>query len=222
MLLIMSTKAMLSAAAASALMIAGGIWLIRRRTKRRIPPDVAAGRPSQEPPAPYDDLPPGEAPSPEHLADIEPEPTENLLARREDLLVLATRAVDPDLREFLVEIANRVEEEGADLSDQTPFSFIEEVVDRLDDLRTMLPNHHGNAAKDIATFRETLIVVLSSCGAELIHSELWDASIQRAIAKETTPGLNAPTILRFGSTGIRRHGQIVRKQEVFLTVPESN
>lgn len=130
--------------------------------------------------------------------------------------------MDPDLREFLVEIADRVQEEGSDLSDQTPFSFIEELVDRLDDLRAILPNHHANAAKDLAAFRETLISILSACGAELIHSELWDASIQRAIAKETTPGLNAPTILRFGSTGIRRHGQLVRKQEVVLTVPESN
>lgn len=135
---------------------------------------------------------------------------------------LAMKIPACDLRDYLQEIAGRIREEGSNFGEETSMGFIEEMVDRVDDLAAMIRNQDEPVAADLVLFREAIISILSACGAELIHSDLWDASCQRAIAKEVTPGLNAPTILRYGSSGIRRLSQLVRKQEVVLAVPESN
>jgi hypothetical protein len=136
-----------------------------------------------------------------------------------DLDELTTQIIDPVLRDYLVEIANTVSEAGPVFDSETPLSFIEEMVDRLDDLRAIQTNHPEPTVSVLESFREILIGVLSECGAELIHSAHWDSAQQRAITKEPTRDLEVPTILRHGSTGIRRNGELVRKQEVVLAVP---
>lgn len=135
---------------------------------------------------------------------------------------LAMKIPASDLRDCLQEIAGRIREEGPNFGEETSMGFIEEMVDRVDDLASMIKNQDEPTAVDLLLFREAIVSILSACGAELIHSAHWDASCQRAITKEVTPGLNAPTILRYGSSGIRRLSQLVRKQEVVLAVPESN
>jgi hypothetical protein len=137
-----------------------------------------------------------------------------------DLDELTTQIIDPVLRDYLVEIANTVSEAGPVFDSETPLSFIEEMVDRLDDLSAIQTNHQELTTSVLESFRAILIGLLSECGAELIHSTHWDPAQQRAITKEPTSGLDAPTILRHGSTGIRRNGQLLRKQEVVLAVPE--
>ena len=202
MLLIMSSKEIVSVIAASLVLVAGGIWLIRRKFSRRWTrkdePEV------QMPLAPEPQIP---------LKEQTPPPVERLEA-------VAMRIADSDLSEFMRDITTRVRDEGPDFGEATSMGYIEEMVDRLDDLRTIQKNHQGKTAKDVELFRQTLTEVLSDCGVELLHSDEWDPSIQRAIAKEPTPGIDTPTILRFGSTGIRRHAQLVRKQEVVLAVPQ--
>ncbi len=137
----------------------------------------------------------------------------------ESLVSLAKQIVDPELSEFLQEIANRIKEAGPDFDGETSFNFVEEMVDRLDDLRAIQKNQPEKTTKDLESFRQMLMKVLSQCEVDLIHSADWDASLQRAIAKEPIGGIEAPAILRFGSTGIRRRGELLRKQEVVLAVP---
>ena len=126
------------------------------------------------------------------------------------------------MQDFLRDIAKTVQETGPCFDPETPHCFIEEMVDRLDDLQAIQKNQTGQTAEGIRSFRNSLIGILSDCGVALIHSDHWDASLQRAIVREISPGIVAPTILRYGSTGIRRDGQLVRKQEVVLAVPELN
>jgi hypothetical protein len=136
-----------------------------------------------------------------------------------DLDELTTQIVDPVLRDYLVEIANTVSKAGPVFDSETPLSFIEEMVDRSDDLAAMAQNHDEKSKAALVSFRKVIVRILSACGAELIHSSTWDPAIQRAVAKEPTEGIESPTILRFGSTGIRRHSELLRKQEVVLAVP---
>lgn len=71
--------------------------------------------------------------------------------------------------------------------------------------------------QDLAELRSALSKTLLSLGAALIHRPEWDSAVQRAISIERTPEiLAAPKILRFGRTGIKIAGELLRKQEVVL------
>lgn len=208
-------------------LVAGGIWLIRRKISRQVlSRDRAEYHPAldgQEPvEADVEDTTMESPPIVEPEKPPETSTSEDLKSARERLAALALEVSDSDLKEFLGEISERVNEAGPVFDAETPFNFIEEIVDRLDDLRAIQPNHQEPTTSVLESFREILLSILSECGAGLIHSASWDPAQQRAIAKEPTSGLEAPTILRHGSTGIRRHGQLLRKQEVVLAVPESH
>jgi molecular chaperone GrpE (heat shock protein) len=207
----------------SLVLVAGGIWLVWRKISRRYKSgdpepnhslletkEVAkTSQPESPPVAIFEKIP---------LTST----TEESKFASDKLASLTSQIPDSDLKEFLKEITERVNEAGPCFDGETPFKFIEEMVDRLDDLRAILKNPSTQSPSDIESFRSILVAVLAECGAQLTHSDVWDPSCQRAIAKEVTPGIATPTILRFGSTGIRRHSQLVRKQEVVLAVPESN
>lgn len=134
---------------------------------------------------------------------------------------LAAAMHDQNLREFLGDITKLVEEAGPVFDSETSLGFVEELVDRWDDLGTVREKQPEALAKDIDAFRSILEELLSRCEVELLRSESWDPSTQRAISKEPRPGIKAPRILRVGSTGIRYQGKLIRKQEVVLAIPET-
>lgn len=138
---------------------------------------------------------------------------------KETLNEIASKIQDSNIRDYVLEIANAVSEAGPVFDSETPLSFIEEMVDRADDLAAMAPKQDEQSKDALFSFKKSLVGILAACGAELIHSTSWDPAIQKAIAKEPTEGIESPTILRFGSTGIRRHSELLRKQEVVLAVP---
>jgi len=216
----MDSNTILCANAASVVLVVGTFWLIRRRIGGRAAPRDESKVPARP------DRPglAGNSDAHEHRSAETaggpqiPGPEESSPAV-ERLAAVKLRIADSDLREFMEDIIVRVREASPDFGKETPLGFIEETVDRMDDLRAILKNHQGQAAKDVEMFRKTLAEVLSDCAVELIHSDQWDPTTQRAIAKEPAPGIESPSILRFGSTGIRRNGQLVRKQEVVLGVP---
>lgn len=126
---------------------------------------------------------------------------------------------DSELMEIIADIDTRIREAGPFFGKETPDNFIAELVDRYDDLGLMLKNHQDNSAEVISSARNELSSILKICGVDLIHSNHWDSSIQRAIVKEPCSGIDLPIIIRFGSSGIRRHGELIRKQEVVIAVP---
>ena len=179
---------------------------ISGKSRERSPEDVAApeteakteategaGRPDDETAAPL--------PSSERLGE------------------LASQVADPEIKDFLQELVDLVRELEPEIGPELPMDSIEELVDRFDDLRLLGENHREDAGV-IGDFRQILIEILSAAEAEPIHSEKWNSSLQRAIAKEPRSDVEAPSILRFGSSGIRRHGKLLRKQEVVLAIPE--
>lgn len=203
----MRSKALQSVITVAALIIAGGLWMFFKRTKgfrmpaRRSPLqplDIGIANTIQAP----------------HL-----EPLSSLRTAYEYLASMSAAIADPELDEFLGQIVATVRNSGPKFGAETSADFVSEIVDRVDDLRSILKSHLGDNADSIAAFRNKLIEVLADCDAELLHSDEWDPSIQRAISKEPTDGLEHPAILRFASSGIRRHGLLLRKQEVILAVP---
>ncbi len=218
-----SNEILASIAAGLGLVLAAvGIWLIRRRINQHDKSEDLEmnvpflGHAQAEETLPSES-PPTALPEIVFLTSV----TEGPKTASEKLASLTNQIQDTDLKAFLQEITDRVEETGPCFNGEVPFNFIEEMVDRLDDLRAILENQSTLRPNDIESFRTILVELLAECGAELIHADVWDASCQRAIAKEVTPGINVPTILRYGSTGIRRRGILLRKQEVVLAVPES-
>jgi molecular chaperone GrpE (heat shock protein) len=220
----MKTKVILASIAAifGLALVAGGLWLIRRRINRQGKSEYLKNRNPLLDCQEFTLILPPESPPIDLPEDaLETTPTKESNSDSVRLALVASRIEESNLKGFLSEIANRVKEAEPCFDGETPFNFIEEMVDRLDDLLKIQNKQPDQVADDIESIRTTIIEIISKCGAEIIHSDVWDASIQRAIAKEATPGIAAPAILRFGSTGIRRHGQLVRKQEVVLAVPHA-
>ncbi len=132
---------------------------------------------------------------------------------------LAASCGTPSARELLRDIANRIIEEGSRFDESTPLAFIEELVDRIDDLNLLRAGALQGEVSRIDQFTARLRNLLETCGVELVHSESWDPSIQRALSKTPKDGIDRPEIASFGSTGISRHNKVIRKQEVLLAIP---
>jgi hypothetical protein len=99
---------------------------------------------------------------------------------------------EPETRSMLEDIAARVCEFETRLDDSTPFDFVEELVDRVDDLKQIRTRRGGHDIAPIDRFLAILESVLGDCDVKLLHSETWDPSIQRAISKVPTEGLIQP------------------------------
>ncbi len=224
---IVESKIILVAVAAGFTLLAAGIWL-KRRSKTTSEFSRHEASSDEIPETCYDNL----SNEPNINSEPLPEPGHEQVQAQdfntvpfaaEHLDRIAEKFIEPDLRDFLRDIAARVRETRYDFSENTSFDFIAEIVDRLDDLKAIQKNHLGATAtaESIRDVRDILTLILSACDVELVQSDQWDSSIQRAIAKEPTIGITAPTVLRYGSTGIRRQGSLIRKQEVVLAIPES-
>ncbi|MBN8461037.1 MAG: hypothetical protein J0M04_24670 [Verrucomicrobia bacterium] len=204
----MSALAAIGIPAAALLVVIGvAIWRLRRRAKM---PDTMDDQATAR--ASDDSIRPAGIPALEPVAVDTPE----------RLSAIAQRVSDPDLREFLTEIARSIGEIVPDSRAQASDSFVEEMLDRHDDLRAILRKRTGDEAEAIGGFREAIVRVLADCGVELVQSDTWNPALQRAIAKNPVAGTAAPTITDFGSTGYFRHGTLRRKQEVVLAIPSSD
>jgi molecular chaperone GrpE (heat shock protein) len=126
---------------------------------------------------------------------------------------------DSGTRSFMDEIITRTREEASEFGDDTPLDFIEEIVDRIDDLKLLSAKASPEDASRIDQFSKQLKDLLKAAGVELLHSDSWEPDIQRALTKTPTEGISKPEIASFGSTGISRHRKLIRKQEVLLAVP---
>lgn len=158
----------------------------------------------------------GESGHPGEPSEPDDSETENQLLLLNEL---AASCGTPSARELLRDIANRIIEEGSRFDESTPLAFIEELVDRIDDLNLLRAGALQGDVSRVDQFTATLRNLLETCGVELLHSESWDPSIQRALSKTPKEGIDRPEIASFGSTGISRHNKLIRKQEVLLAVP---
>lgn len=116
-------------------------------------------------------------------------------------------------------IIARIREEKSLPGDDLKFDFIEELVDRIDDLGLIKRKASTDDAVLIKQFISALTDMLGSAGVELLHSDIWNPEIQRALSKTPTEAISEPTIDSFGSTGYSRHSLLIRKQEVTLSIP---
>ncbi len=74
----------------------------------------------------------------------------------------------------------------------------------------------GSIAK-LSRLREAIAETLTLCEVELIECSEWNPALQRPVAVEhTTDTMPSPRIIRFGQTGLRVSGVLLRKQEVVL------
>ena len=192
-------------------------WLCRRRKKIRSSAGlhpIATGGGAEE----KDD------PSPDKGGLLPTsEPADETSEEIPDFLPLLSEVAgscgDPSTRSFMDEIVSRVSEEAPNFGDDTPIDFIEEIVDRIDDLKLLTAKASAEDASHIDQFSKQLKDLLGTCGVELLHSDSWEPSIQRALSKTPTEGISEPRITSFGSTGISRNSKLLRKQEVLLVVP---
>ena len=190
-------------------------WLLRWRkgirTCARIQP-IATEAEVEDEPAPDKG---GLRPTSEHANET----SEGIPDYPSILSEIAGSCSDPSTRSFMDEIISRVSEEALELGDDTPIDFIEEIVDRIDDLKLLKAKALAEDTSHIDQFSKRLKELLGACGVELLHSDSWEPSIQRALSKTPTEGVDEPKITSFGSAGISRHSNLIRKQEVLLAVP---
>jgi hypothetical protein len=205
-LLTVTTKLAYFMGAGGILFIGASVWWLWRRRKKiksscQVQP-IATGTEIEDVP-----IPDTGAPHPE-IADF---PT--LLSE------IAGSCGDSGTRSFMDEIITRIREEASEFDESTPLDIIEELVDRLDDLRLLRKKATPDEGRLIGRFIAALTDLLKAAGVELLHSDSWDPDIQRALAKTPTEGISKPEIASFGSTGISQHSKLIRKQEVLLAVP---
>lgn len=96
-------------------------------------------------------------------------------------------------------------------------------VDLLDELKRMESNYREADAENLLSLRSLLQKLLDSTGCELLDSDDWNASIQRAVKIEyTLPEYSAPSIKEKKASGLRVKGRLIRKQEVILLKSKQN
>jgi len=162
----------------------------------------------------------GESPqSPDSKISTSQEAAQQSTRPEQTLSSLVENIDDANLREYLVSIAQLVEDTDTSFDENTSIDFCYEIIDRLDDLRKIISNQKDGTAETLSIFRSHLVRTLKMCGVEIINSPIWDPSIQRAIEKQQQRDLKEPIILYSASYGIRRNGQLVRKEEVILAIP---
>ena len=127
--------------------------------------------------------------------------------------------LDPKLREFMEGIVARIREEASRVGEDIPIDMIEELVDRVDELKLIDTKDSETNAKAVSAFLDGIVKLLEVADVELLHSESWNPEIQRALSKTPTPGISRPTIISFVSTGLSKSSKLIRKQEVILAVP---
>lgn len=135
---------------------------------------------------------------------------------------IAVEVASTEIKEFLYGVVARIRKEEPILEIDLSFSFIEEVVDRIDDLAIIKRKADSDDAAKIEQFVACLTELLRCAGIELLHSESWNPELQRALSKTPRPGILEPTIESYGSTGFTQHSKLIRKQEVMLTIPQPN
>lgn len=107
-----------------------------------------------------------------------------------------------------------------DETSQSETSWIIQAVDLLDEIRMMECNY---AAEDMAAaglIRNKLQNKLTELHVSIINKDCWDAEEQRAISIKQDPDVSVEQIERKGASGIVVDGKLIRKQEVFLIIPE--
>lgn len=155
-----------------------------------------------------------------------PEPSESPISKPVDLhhycdrlAAIALECSNPQTREFMTSIVARLREDAPQISEEMPISLIEELVDRIDDLRLLQNSGSEEHALRIEAFLECIATLLGTANVQLLYSESWNPEIQRALSKTPTPGISEPTIASFVSTGFSKDSKLIRKQEVLLAVP---
>jgi len=138
-----------------------------------------------------------------------------------ELPEIAGSCLDSQLRIFLENIAARIREESSNLGDNMTIDFIEELVDRIDELACIAAKTEAHAASRITQFSHHLTEILENAGVELLRSDVWKPEIQRALTKSPKEGIIEPIIENYGSTGFMKNSQLIRKQEVFLSIPKT-
>ena len=132
--------------------------------------------------------------------------------------LLANKVLDginPQLHEFIQDRIEQIREaEGDDIQ------WCIETVDFMDELRMMEPSY-STRDKEAADFISGVIrKKCASLKIELIDHDEWTPTEQRALSLTRTPNADKARILRKGATGLRREGELIRKQEVILELPE--
>lgn len=135
------------------------------------------------------------------------------------LTAIALECSNPQTQEFMISIVARLREDAPQIPEEMPISLIEELVDRIDDLRILQNSGSEDEELRIEAFLECIYALLSTANVQLLHSESWNPEIQRALSKTPTPGISKPTITSFVSTGYSKSSKLIRKQEVILAVP---
>lgn len=135
---------------------------------------------------------------------------------------IAANVASTDIKEFMDGIVARIRETGPMPETDPSITFIEEIVDRMDDLALIKRRANSDDLNKIDQFAATLTEMLKTGGIELLQSANWNPEIQRALSKTPRAGILEPTIESYGSTGFTRHSQLIRKQEVMLVIPQLN
>lgn len=155
-----------------------------------------------------------------------PEPSESPISKPRDLhhycdrlAAIALECSNPQSREFKTSIVVRLREDAPQISEEMPISLIEELVDRIDDLRLLKNSGSEEDTLQIEAFLECIATLLGTANVQLLYSESWNPEIQRALSKTPTPGISEPTITSFVSTGFFKDSKLIRKQEVLLAIP---
>ena len=107
-----------------------------------------------------------------------------------------------------------------DETSQTETSWIVQAVDLLDEIRMMECNYTAEDMEAIALIRNKLQKKLTELHVRIIDKDCWDAEEQRAISIKQDPDVFVEQIERKGASGIVVDGKLIRKQEVFLIIPE--
>ena len=98
--------------------------------------------------------------------------------------------------------------------------FMLGAVDMIDEIELMKSGSNSEAARSLALVRGRLEDNIALAGGELIHENVWQPALQRAVKVEPVePGQTDVRVLRTRATGLKLRGRLIRKQEVVISQP---
>ena len=127
------------------------------------------------------------------------------------------RKISTDFRLFLQDRFQSLDE-----NDSSDMQWCISAVDLLDEIRIMSGSYSDDDSRAAVVVRERILKRLAEIHVTIIDKDTWAPVEQRAISVKKDASAVAERIERKGASGIVLDGKIVRKQEVFLVIPEKN
>lgn len=141
-----------------------------------------------------------------------PSPPKRLPLHTEKVRELANIITEKDLKDMLLDRLCEINEKEGDIEKQAYYA-----VCLIDEISNFIESYNKVHQESLRNIQKELKYVLTSHNCELLDSDIWNPTIQRATRIDyCLPKNTEPRVVEKKSTGLKINNRLIRKQEVTL------